>query len=792
MKIPMSWLREYVDIPVETNEFAALMTMSGSKVETVEALGADIDKVVVGNVVSLVKHPQADKLFITKTDIGTEVLQIVTGATNLYEGAYVPVALVGSTLHGGVKIGETYFRGELSSGMLCSIGELGYTSHDYPEADPDGIYVFPTPQNLGADAREAMMLCDEVVEFEITSNRPDCYSVAGIANEAAATFGTFAHFEDFDLREEGQGNAADYVSVDILNPELCPRYIARVVTDVVIEPSPLWLRHRLTAAGMRPINNIVDITNYVMLEFGQPLHAFDINCIANSHIIVRNAKAGEEFVTLDGEMRILDETMLVIADEEKAVAIAGVMGGENSKITGGANAVLFESANFNGTNIRLTSKKLGLRTDASGKYEKGLDPNLSTLAVNRAVYLIEKLGWGKVVPGMVDNYPRPRVEWTVKYDPARINALLGTDISAEQMEKYLLLVGVKASNGIATIPTNRPDLESEADIAEEVGRLYGYDKIESTVMGSDTVGRRNRKQKLETLTRDAMVTAGYSEMLSYAFESPKVFDKLCIPKDSPLRNAITINNPLGLDYSIMRTTTANALLTSLSTNYNRRNESARLFELAKVYEAETLPLEGLPNEPNILTLGGYGSMDFFNIKGDVESLLSRLGIKADFTPDEVTAYLHPGRRATIFANGEPVGVIGEIHPQVLINYEIGTRAYMAALNLDKVFALANMNPVYTALPKYPGVKRDLALLADETVLSRDIENAIRESAGQLLEEVTLFDMFTGGNIPQGKKSLAYSLSFRSPERTLSEDEVAAAISRVMAHLEEKLTVKLRG
>jgi len=794
MNVPMSWLKAYVDIDCDLKEFMESMTMSGSKVEGAAHPGADISNVVVGKILSIEKHPDADKLVVTQIDVGGEKpVQIVTGATNVFPGAVVPVSLNGATLANGLKIKTGKLRGVVSEGMLCSVEELGYTRHDYPEAPEDGIYIFQTEQPVGADVRPILEIVDDVVEYEITSNRPDCFSILGIAREAAATFGKPFNYPDVKVAEKAGGDVNDFISIDIKNPVLCPRYAARVVKNVKIEPSPQWLRHRLTAVGVRPINNIVDVTNYVMLEMGQPMHAFDVSCISGNGIIVRNAADGEKITTLDGVERTLDSSMLVIADKERAVAIAGVMGGENSMITGGAGAVLFESANFDGTNIRLTSKKLGLRTDASSKYEKGLDPNLAWEAVNRAAQLVEENGWGEVVCGIADCYPTKRDSRQVAYSAESINALLGTNLSAADMEMYLARVEVKAANGIATIPTFRPDLETEADLAEEVARLYGYNNIPATLAsGTPTAGKKTAWQLMEDTTKETMTAFGYSEALTYAFESPKVFDKLRIAPDSPLRHTVNILNPLGEDFSIMRTSTWNGMLTSLATNYNRRNEFAALFELAKVYVPKSLPLTELPNEKPTLALGMFGKGDFYNLKGTIEALAARFGIKAlDFAPVKDNPTLHPGRAAIACVNGETLAVFGEVHPQVLENYGVGAKAYIAEIELRVLFGHANTVSVYEAVPRFPAMRRDIAMLVADAVLVRDIELAIREKSGKLVESVKLFDVYKGQNLAADMKSVAYSISFRAADRTLTDDEVNAVMAKILANLEAKTGAVLR-
>ena len=797
MNIPMSWLKAYVDIDCGVEQYIEDITMSGSKVECVVNVGGDISGIVVGRVLSIEKHPDADKLLITQIDVGrAEPIQIVTGAQNLTVGDDVPVALDGTTVAGGKKIKSGKLRGVLSDGMLCSIEELGYTREDYPEAPEDGIYVFPRELQapLGADAKPILEIDEDTVEYEITSNRSDCFSVIGIAREAAATYNKPLRYPEIAVKEQGQGHVGDMISIDIQNPELCPRYAARAVQNVRIEPSPQWMRHRLTAAGLRPINNIVDITNYVMLELGQPLHAFDIDAIAERQIIVRNAREGESFITLDGQERTLDASMLVIADPQKAVAIAGVMGGENSKITEGATTILFESANFNGTNIRLTSKKLGLRTDASAKFEKGIDPNLAAEAVNRAVQLVELLQCGDVVPGLADCYPNRREPVRLAYAPERINKLLGTQISTGEMAALLERVEIKTENGTAVIPTFRPDIGREADLAEEVARLYGYNNINATLAtGTPTVGKKNAKQLFEDLVRDNMVAQGLCEALSYAFESPKVFDKLLIPHGAHLRSAVTIANPLGGDFSIMRTTALNAMLQSLSTNYNRRNEEAALFEIAKVYQPKQLPLTELPEETMLLTIGLYGKKDFYDIKGIVENLGDALGLSGclDFETANNLPFMHPGQTADMKVDGSWIGFVGQVHPAILQNYEIGTKAYLACLMMPTLQAKARLAPVYQPVPRFPAIKRDIAMVVEAQIPVGRIEKAIHERGGRYLESVKLFDVYTGEHVQAGYKSVAYSITFRDAERTLTDEDITAAMSKILKNLEEKLGAQLR-
>jgi phenylalanyl-tRNA synthetase beta chain len=794
MNIPISWLKEYVDINCSLQEFEHKMTMSGSNVETIVSLGKEIKNVVVGKILSIKKHANADKLLVTNIDAGKEApVQIVTGATNVFEGAYVPVALDGAVLADGKSIANSDFRGELSEGMLCSIEELGYTRQDYPEAPEDGIYIFESEHTPGADVVPILELADDVVEFEITSNRPDCFSVLGIAREASATFNTPLKYNEAEIKESAGGSAGELIAVEISNPDLCPRYVARVVKNVKIAPSPQWMRHRLTAAGLRPINNIVDITNYVMLELGQPMHAFDIDAVAERKIIVRNAKDGELFTTLDGEKYELDSSMLVISDKEKALALAGIKGGENSRVTENATGILFESANFNGHNVRVSSKKLGLRTDSSSKFEKGLDPNIAMQAVNRAVQLVELLGCGDVVAGSVDCYPNVRLPYSITYDYNRINSLLGTDISSSDMEEYLHRVGIEAKNGTALIPTFRYDIEGEADLAEEVARLYGYDKIEPTLAsGTPTAGKKSKKQIMEDIVKNSMVASGISEAMHFSFESPKVFAKLNINSDDKLTNAVKILNPLGEDFSIMKTTTINGILTSLSSNYNKRNEEARLFEVAKVYLPKSLPLVELPEEQLTLTIGMYGKTDFYELKGIVIELCEQLGVyDLKFEAKTDIPFMHPGRTASVTAGEAELAFLGEVHPIVSENYEIGAKTYVAVVNLEALFDGASLDRVYKPLPKFPSTSRDIAMLVKEEVTNDDVLDLINKNAGEYLESAEIFDVYRGSQVQEGYKSVAYNIVFRATDKTLKDEDISFRMKDILTELESKLGAKLR-
>ncbi len=796
MDLSMSWLKDYVDIDVDIKDFIEDITLTGSKVEGWSEMGGELSGIVTGKITEITKHPNADRLVVCKVDIGKDMpLTIVTHAPNAAEGAYVCVALDGATLAGGVVIHDTDFRGVMSYGMMCSVEEMGFDRHDFPEAPEDGIYIFPEPVPLGKDVCEVMDLKDKVVEFEITSNRPDCFSTVGLAREVAATYDKEFKYPEISLKNEIDGNIDEMVQVEIKNPELCPRYTARVVKNVKIEPSPRWMRKRLRANGVRPINNIVDITNYVMLELGQPMHAFTIGNIDGSKIIVRNAEEGEKIVTLDGIERNLDPSMLVISDVNKAVAVAGVMGGENSKVNGSSDTILFESANFNGPNVRITAKKLGLRTDASAKFEKGLDPNLTMDAVNRAVQLVEMLGCGEVVKGVVDCYPNKREAWTLDYSPEKINKLLGTDISEDEMIKIFekIELVVDKANKKVTIPTFRPDLESMADLAEEVARFYGYDKITPTLAaGTPTVGKRTYAQTITAMIKNSLISNGLCEAMTFSFESPKVFDKLNIPENDELRKTVVISNPLGEDYSIMRTTTLNGILTSLSTNYNRRNESAGLFEIAKVYIPKAVPVTELPDEPVKVTIGMYGNTDFFGIKGIVEHTLETLGIKdAEFVPDKEIYWMHPGRTADVFIGGKKAGYVGELHPEVAKNYEIGTRVYIAVLDEESLIQASNLLTVYKPLPKYPAIVRDISMLVKDDIYVRDLEKAIEENSGSLVEDITLFDVYKGGQIAEGYKSVSFSITFRAEDRTLVDNDVNSVMTDILSALEQKFGAVLR-
>ena len=750
------------------------------------------------------KHPDADKLIICQVNIGTESVQIVTGAPNVKEGDKVPVVLDGGRVAGGhdgkmtpggVKIKKGKLRGVESFGMMCSIEELGSTREMYPEAPEYGIYIFPEDAVVGESAVKALGLDDVVFEYEITSNRVDCYGVLGIAREAAATFQKKFCPPIVEVKENDE-KASDYVKVTVEDPELCPRYCARVVKNVKIGPSPKWMQRCLASNGIRPINNLVDITNYVMEEFGQPMHAYDLDTIANQEIIVRRAGKDEKFVTLDGQERIMDENVLMICDGEKAVGIAGIMGGENSMITDDVKTVLFEAACFDGTSIRLSSKRIGLRTDASGKFEKGLDPNNAQAAIDRACQLMEELGAGEVVGGMVDVCSETREPSRVKFEPEKINKLLGTSLTKEEMIDYLgrveLAYDEKTDEIVA--PTFRQDIHCNADVAEEVARFYGYDKIPMTLpTGEATTGKLPFKLRIQEVARDIAEYCGFSEGMSYSFESPKVFDKLCIPEDSELRKVITISNPLGEDYSIMRTSTLNGMLASLSTNYNRRNKDVRLYELGNIYLPKSLPVTELPDERTMFTLGMYGKGDFFDMKGVCEEFFEKIGMKKKVTydPNSGKPFLHPGRQANMIYEGKVVGYLGEVHPAVADNYSIGEKAYIAVIDILDVLEFAGFNHKYTGIAKYPAVTRDLSLVVPHAVLAGQIEEIFDQRGGNILESYQLFDIYEGAQIEKGFKSMAYSLVFRAHDKTLGENEISAAMKKIMNGL-NGLGIELRS
>ena len=798
MNTSLAWIKAYVpDLDVEAQEFADAMTLSGSKVEGYEKFDADLDKIIIGQIVKIEKHPDADKLIICQVNIGQEApIQIVTGAPNVKEGDKVPVVLDGGRVAGGhdgkktpggIKIKKGKLRGVESNGMLCSIEELGSSRDMYPEAPEYGIYIFGDDAVVGSDAIEALGLHDVVVEYEITSNRVDCFSVIGLAREAAATF--HKDFYPPVITETGNGeDVNDYIKVKVEDKDLCPRYCARVVKNIKFAPSPVWMQRRLAAHGIRPINNVVDITNYIMEEYGQPMHAYDLDTIAGHQIIVRRAEDGEKFTTLDGQERTVDSSVLMICDADKAVGIAGIMGGENSMITENVHTMLFEAACFDGTNIRLSSKKVGLRTDASSKFEKGLDPNTAMEAINRACQLVEELGAGEVVGGVVDVYSKVRTGNRVPFDADYVNRLLGTNVDRDTMIGYFKKIdlGFDEETSEVIVPSWRQDLLRPADLAEEVARFYGYANIPTTLpSGEATTGKLSFKMRIEAVARDIAEFCGFSQGMSYSFESPKVFDKLLLPADDPMRRAITISNPLGEDFSIMRTTSLNGMLTSLATNYNRRNKDVRLYEMGNIYIPGELPLKELPDERMQFTLGMYGEGDFYTMKGVVEEFLDKIGMKKKETYDPKAGkpFLHPGRQANIIYDGTVIGYLGEIHPTVADTYGIGERAYVAVLDMPEILPYASFDRKYEGIAKYPAVTRDISMVVPKAILAGEIEAVIEKCGGAHLESYQLFDIYEGSQIKRGFKSLAYSIVFRSKEKTLEESEITSAMNKILKALE---------
>ena len=806
MNTPLSWVKAYVpDLDVTPQEYTDAMTLTGTKVEGYECLDKNLEKIVVGHILSIERHPDADKLIVCQVNGGSETVQIVTGASNVKTGDKVPVVLDGGKVAGGhdggplpedgIKIKKGKLRGIESCGMMCSIEELGFTREMYPDAPESGIYILPETSVPGTDAVELLGLHDSVFEYEVTSNRVDCYSVIGIAREAAATFNK--NFVPPVVTATGSSeDVHDYLKVTVEDSRLCSRYCARMVKNIKIAPSPVWMQRRLAACGIRPINNIVDITNYVMEEYGQPMHAFDYEQLAGHEIVVRCAEDGEMFKTLDGQERKLDSTVLMIRDGEKAVGIAGIMGGENSKITDEARTMVFESACFDGTNIRLSSKKVGLRTDASGKFEKGLDPNNAKAAIDRACQLIEELGAGEVVGGMIDIYPVKKESKRIAFEPERMNRLLGTDIAPETMLEYYkrLELEYDEKTGEIIVPTFRQDLECMADMAEETARFYGYDKIPvSLPTGEATTGKLSYKLRVEELAREVAEFCGFSQGMTYSFESPKVFDRLLLPQDSPLRVTVNILNPLGEDFSVMRTTPLHGMLNSLSTNYNRRNKNVRLYELANIYLPKSLPLTELPDERMQFTLGFYGDGDFFDMKGVIEEFFDKAGmnLKPHYDPKAGKTFLHPGRQADIIYDGVNIGYLGEIHPEVADNYKIGDRAYVAVIDMPSMIPFTSFDRKYTGIARYPAVTRDISMVVPKNILVGQIEEVIEQRGGKILENYELFDIYEGAQILAGFKSVAYSITFRAADHTLEEQEVSGVMKKILNGL-QALGIELRA
>ena len=807
MNTSLKWIEALVPgLNVDAQEYTDAMILSGSKVEFYKKMDADLEKIVVGQIKKIEPHPDADKLIICQVDVGTgEDIQIVTGAPNVKEGDKVPVVLDGGRVagghdgkmtEGGIKIKKGKLRGIESNGMMCSIEELGSTRDMYPEAPEYGIYILAEDEvKPGDDAIKALGLDDTIVEYEITNNRVDCFSILGIAREAAATFKK--EFVPPVVTETGNDeDVNDYIKVNVVDKELCPRYTARVVKNIKIAPSPKWMQRRLAAQGIRPINNIVDITNYVMEEYGQPMHAYDWDTIEGKEIVVRRAGKGELFTTLDGQERTLDENVLMICDGRKAIGIAGIMGGENSMITDNVKTMLFEAACFDGTNIRLSGKKIGLRTDASSKFEKGLDPNLAMEAMNRACQLIEELGAGEVVGGAIDIYENKKEGRRIPFEPEKYNKLLGTNIKPEEMLSYFkrLELGYDKETNEVLVPSWRQDLECDADLAEEVARFFGYANIPTTLpSGEATTGMLSYKLRIEAIAREIAEFCGFSQGMNYSFESPKVFDKLLLPEDSPLRQTVTISNPLGEDFSIMRTTSLNGMLTSLSTNYNRRNKDVRLYELGNIYLPKSVPVTELPDERMQFTLGMYGEGDFFTMKGVVEEFFYKVGMtkKAEYDPKSGRPYLHPGRQANIVYDGKVIGYLGEVHPIVAANYNIKDRVYVAVIDMPSIMDETTFDRKYEGIAKFPAATRDISMVVPKEILAGDIEKVFDSKGGAYLESYTLFDIYEGAQIKPGYKSIAYSLTFRAKDKNLEEADLSGAMNRIVKAL-EAMKIELRA
>lgn len=793
MKVPYTWLKDYTDIDISPKELGDRLTLSGSKVEEVITSGEEIQNVVTGKILKIEPHPDAEKLVICQLDVGTgEDLQIVTGASNMKEGDIVPVALHGSTLPNGLKIKKGKLRGVVSNGMMCSEEELGIVG----EEQVHGLMILPKDTPIGKDIKEVLGLNKAVIDFEITSNRPDCLSILGIARETAATLGTSLRLPDTSFKPSSKENINDSLKVEVRDTKLCRRYMARGVKNIKIEPSPAWMQERLLDAGVRPINNIVDITNFVMIELGEPMHAFDRREIASNIIVVERAEEGEKFTTLDGVERTLNSEVLNIKDGNRTIGLAGIMGGLNSEVKEDTTEVIFECANFDGTNIRVSSKNLGLRTEASGKFEKDLDPNLAQIALDRACSLVEALGCGEVMEGTIDIYPEVNKEKVLEVSVSWVNKFLGTDIEASKMKEYLdrleLNTVVSGDSLIITVPTFRSDINIKEDVAEEIARIYGYNNIPTTVMKSISLqGGKSTKQKLVDKIVETLIGCGLNEAISYSFVSPKVFDKILLPKDSNLRNAVTIKNPLGEDFSIMRTTSIPSMMEALARNYSRNNEEVKLFEIGKIYLPKE-DLNKLPDEKNIITVGMYGKTDYLDLKGIVENVLDTLGIEnASFKRESENPSFHPGKTAALYLKKDFIGTLGEIHPDVSENYGIEERCYVAVLDLDVLISLRSMDKKYKPLPKYPSVTRDLAVLVDEYILAQQIEDIMKKQGSNMVESIKLFDVYKGSQVPEGKKSIAYSITYRLEHKTLTDAEVNKVHDKILRSLEHNLGAELR-
>ena len=792
MKMPVKWLKDYIDINAGAKEIADRLTLSGSNVEEVIMNGDEIKKVVTGRILKIEPHPNADRLVICQVQVAdNEIITIVTGADNMKEGDIVPVALNGSVLPGGKKIKKGKLRGVLSNGMMCSAEELGITE-DKPI---HGLMILKEGTPIGKDIKDVLGLNNAVIDFEITSNRPDCLSILGLALEASAVFKLKLKRPNIDFKEYNDGNTCDLLHVDVKD-KLCSRYMAKVIKDVKIQDSPNWMKERLSESGVRPINNIVDITNFVMLELGQPMHAYDSREISQNHIVVERAKDGEIFTTLDEKERKLNSNVLMIKNGEESIGIAGIMGGLNSEIKNDTDTVILESASFDGTNIRVSSNYLSLRSEASNRFEKDIDPNLAETAMKRACHLIEELGAGKVINGTIDIYNNKREEKKVTVDADWINDFLGTEIPIEDMKEYLdsleLATGIDGRNLIVTAPTFRGDINIREDVAEEVARMYGYNNVPSTLMKStsEKLGE-SRKQKMDNLLVSTLTASGLNQSISYTFISPKAFDKIKLDKDDPKRKTVVIKNPLGEDYSMMRTTTIPSMLESLNRNYTRNNEYVRLFEIGKTYIPNDDPNK-LPIEKNIVSIGMYGKCDYFDLKGIIENVLETFGIKKyTFERESNNKTFNPGRTALLKINKADAGTLGEIHPDVLQNYGIDEKCYVAEIDADLLYEKSNLNKKYKPLPKYPAVSRDMALLVDDSMLVQNIYDIIIRNGNGIVESVKLFDVYRGKQIPLGKKSIAYSISYRADNRTLTDEEVNKVHSKILKALEDEIGAQLR-
>ncbi|MBZ0311369.1 phenylalanine--tRNA ligase subunit beta [Clostridium butyricum] len=791
MKVPFNWLQDYVEINVSPKELGDKLTLTGSQLEELIVQGDTIDKVVTGKITQIVKHPDAEKLSICQVDIGTESIQIVTAANNMKEQDIVPVALHGSTLADGTKIKKGKLRGEVSNGMFCSEEELGIAG-DEPV---HGLMIMPQDTPLGADIKEVLKLNKAILDFEITSNRPDCLSIVGMARETAAALRTSYKMPNLEYKTIGEGNVNDELKVEVKD-DLCLRYMARKVKNVKVQSSPGWMQERLLEAGIRPIDNIVDITNFVMLELGQPMHAYDAREITTNKIVVERAKADEKFTTLDEAERVLDDSMLCIKDSDTIVGLAGIMGGLNSEIKEDTKEVIFEAANFDGTNIRVNSKKLNLRSEASSRFEKDIDPNLAELAIDRACALICELGAGEVVDGTIDVYNKKKEAGKVVVDSNWINKFLGTDLSKEEMKRCLdsvdLFTEIDGDNLVVTASTFRIDIGIREDIAEEIARIHGYDVIPATIFSVSTSREpKYRKRLLDDKMVMLATGSGLNQSISYSFVSPKVFDKICVPEDSELRNVVKIKNPLGEDYSVMRTSTLPSMMECLGRNYSRNNSYARLFEMGKVY-IKNEDENKLPIERNILTIGMYGDCDYLDLKGAVENIVEGLGIKnAKYERESENVSYHPGKTAKLVIGKNIAGTLGEVHLDVTENYGIDESCYVAELNLDVLYEAADMDRKYKALPKFPAVTRDIALLVDDAVLVQEIEDCIRKAGGNIVEKVQLFDIYKGKQIPEGKKSIAYAIAYRDENKTLQDKDVNKVHDKILRSLEYKLGATLR-